>query len=178
MKKKSDAVHALDLLLHREGAPQKLIMDSSKEQTLGAFKKKCQDATIHIKQTKQHSPWQNAVEGGIRGLKKASGRKMVRAGAPKPFWAYAIEWEAYIQSNTAWDIYQLQGETPETVLSGETSNISQFCELSFYKWVMLCNEPVAFPDENPVLGRFLGIAIDVGPAMTTKILKHNGEVVY
>ena len=43
---------------------------------------------------------------------------------------------------------------------------------------MFCNEPVAFPDENPVLGRFLGIAIDVGPAMTAKILKHNVEVVY
>ena len=35
-----------------------------------------------------------------------------------------------------------------------------------------------FPDENPVLGRFLGVAIDVGPAMTAKILKPNGEVVY
>ena len=61
---------------------------------------------------------------------------MVRAGASKPFWADAIEWEAHLQSNTAWDIYQLQGETPETVLSGETANISQFCELSFYEWVI------------------------------------------
>ena len=55
---------------------------------------------------------------------------MVQAGAPKPFWADAIEWEAYIQSNTAWDIYQLQVKTPETVLSGKTANISQFCKLS------------------------------------------------
>ena len=136
MEKKSNAVHALDLLLHCDGAPEKMIMDGSKEQTLGAFKAKCQDSAIHIKQTKPHSPWQNAAEGGIRELKKASGRKMVRAGAPKPFWADAIEWEAYIQSNTAWDIYQLQGETPETVLSGKTADISQFCELSFYEWVM------------------------------------------
>ena len=178
MQKKSDAVHALDLLLHREGAPEKMIMDGSKEQTLGKFKKTCQDAKIHVKQTEPHSPWQNAAEGGIRELKKASGRKMVRAGAPKPFWADAIEWEAYIQSNTAWDIYQLQGETPETVLSGETADISQFCELSFYEWVMFRDEPVQFPDENPVLGRFLGIAIDVGPAMTAKILKQNGEVLH
>ena len=177
MQKKSDAVHALDLLLHREGAPQKMIMDGSKEQTLGKFRKTCQDAQIHVKQTEPHSPWQNAAEGGIRELKRGSGRKMVRAGAPKPFWADAIEWEAYIQSNTAWDIYQLQGETPETVLSGDTADISQFCELSFYEWVMFRDEPVAFPDENPVLGRFLGIAIDVGPAMTAKILKINGEVV-
>ena len=69
-------------------------------------------------------------------MKKASECKMVKAGAPKRFWADAIEREAYIQSNTAWDIYQLQGETPETVLYGKTANIRQFCDLSFYKWVM------------------------------------------
>ena len=112
MKKKSNAVHALDLLLHRDGAPEKMIMDGSKEQILGAFKAKCQDAAIHIKQTAPHYPWQNAAEGGIRELKKASGWKMIRAGDPKPFWADAIEWEAYLQSNTTWDIYQLQGDTP------------------------------------------------------------------
>jgi hypothetical protein len=105
MKKKNDAVHALDLLLHRDGAPEKMIMDGSKEQTLGKFRKTCQDASIHVRQTEPHSPWQNAAEGGIRELKKTSGWKMVRAGAPKPFWADAIEWEAFIQSNTAWDIY-------------------------------------------------------------------------
>ena len=54
---------------------------------------------------------------------------MVRAGAPKPMWADAIEFEAYTQSNTAWDIYMLQGGTPQTVMSGDTSNISQFVSL-------------------------------------------------
>ena len=29
-----------------------------------------------------------------------------------------------------------------------------------------------------MLGRYLGPAIDVGPALTAKILKANGEVVY
>jgi hypothetical protein len=135
MKLKSDAVDALDLLLHREGAPQALIMDGSKEQTLGPFKKKAQQAGIHIKQTEPYSPWQNAAEGAIRELKRGAGRKMVRAGAPKPFWADAIEFEAYVQSHTCWPIYELQGETPETVLSVETADISLFCELSFYEWI-------------------------------------------
>ena len=49
MKKKSNAVHALDLLLHCDGAPEKMIMDGSKKQTLDAFWAKCQDAAIHIK---------------------------------------------------------------------------------------------------------------------------------
>ena len=56
MMKKSNAVHALDLLLHCDGAAEKMIMDGSKEQTLGAFKANCQDAAIHINKTKPHSP--------------------------------------------------------------------------------------------------------------------------
>jgi hypothetical protein len=111
-------------------------------------------------------------------LKKAAGRKMVRAGAPKPFWADAIELEAYLRSNTAHDMYILQGGVPETVMSGETSDISQFCKFAFYDWIMFRDQPVAFSDDNPVLGRYLGPAINVCPALTAKILKANGEVVY
>ncbi len=153
-------------------------MDGSKEQTLGRFKKKCQDADCHIKQTKPYSSWQNAAKSAIRELKKAAGQKMVRAGTPKPFWADAIKLKAYISSNTAHDIFILQGEVPEMVMLGEMSDISQFCEFAFYDWIMFRDQPVAFPDNNPVLGRYLGPAINVGPALTTKILKANGEVVY
>ena len=136
MKLKSDAHDLLSLLFQRDGVPPKMIMDGSKEQTLGRFKKKYQDADCHIKQTEPYSPWQNAAESAIRELKKAAGRKMVRAGAPKPFWADAIKLEAYVRSNTAHDIFILQGEVPETVMSGETSDISQFCEFAFYDWIM------------------------------------------
>ena len=102
---------------------------------------------------------------------------MVRAGAPKPFWADAIKLEAYVRSNTTHDIYSLQGEVPETVMSSETSDISQFWEFAFYGWVMFRDEPVAYTEENPVLGSYLGLAIDVGPALTAKIIKANGELV-
>ena len=83
-------------------------------------------------QTKSYSPWQNAAKSAIRELKKAADQKMVCAGAPKPFWADAIKLEAYVPSNTAHDIFILQREVPETVMSGETSDISQFCEFTFY----------------------------------------------
>jgi hypothetical protein len=74
----------------------------------------------------------------------------------------------------------LQGETTETVMSGETSDISQFCELGFYEWIMFREEPyhAQFPADNPILGRYLGPAIGVGPVMTAKILKSNGEVIF
>ena len=65
-------------------------------------------------------------------------------------------------------------------MSGETADISQFCKLSSYEWILYREESklVAYPDENPALGRYLGVAINVGPAMTAKILKANGQVIH
>ena len=64
------------------------------------------------------------------------------------------------------------------MMSGKTPDISQFCEFAFYDWVMFGNDPIAFPNENPVLGCYLEPATDVGLALTAKILKANGEVVH
>ena len=43
---------------------------------------------------------------------------------------------------------------------------------------MFRDEPIQHPDKNPVLGRYLGPEIDVGPEMTAKIMKGNSEVVH
>jgi hypothetical protein len=50
MKKKSDAQKTLSLVFQRDGVPPKMIMGGSKEQTMGRFWKKCQDADCRIKQ--------------------------------------------------------------------------------------------------------------------------------
>ncbi len=64
------------------------------------------------------------------------------------------------------------------VMSGEMSDISQFCEFTFYDWIMFRDQPAALPDDNLVLSNYFGPAmIDVGPVLTAKILKANGEVV-
>ena len=51
---------------------------------------------------------------------------MVWEGAPKQIWDNALEFEAYVRYNTALYIYMLQGEVPETLMLGGTSDISQF----------------------------------------------------
>ncbi len=103
---------------------------------------------------------------------------MVHAGNPKPFWADTIKLKAYVCSNTVHYIFVLQGKVPETMMSDKMSNISQFYKFAFYDWIMFCDQLVAFPDNNLVLGRYLGPATNVGLALTVKILKANGEVVY
>jgi hypothetical protein len=77
-----------------------------------------------LKQTEAYSPWQNAAESVIRELKKGAGRKIM---------VVLSTYESLIRSNTAHDIYELGGETPEIIISGETPDISQLCELGWYE---------------------------------------------
>ncbi len=63
------------------------------------------------------------------------------------------------------------------MMSGKTADISQFCELGWYEWVKFCSTTISFPEDPLVLGKYLGPSIDVGPAMTAKILTPTGKVV-
>ena len=72
----------------------------------------------------------------------------------------------------------LHSEVPENIMSGETSDISQYCELEWYEWVKSRDTSMQFPEDKLVLGRYLGPSIDAGPALTAKILKENGKVVH
>ena len=59
-----------------------------------------------------------------------------------------------------------------------TSDIRQFCEHGFYDWVMFRDDQIKYPDENTVLGRYLGPAIDVGPEMRSILIKFIGKFVH
>jgi hypothetical protein len=168
VKLKSDVHEGLSLLFKRDGVPPKIIVDGSKEQTKGIFQKKMREADYWMKQTEPYSPWQNAA-----------GRKMVKTQTPKKLWDDCLEMESLIQSNTAHDIvYELGGEVPETIMSGETSDISQLCELGWYEWCKFRDVTAPFPQDKMKLGRYLGPSVDIGPAMTAKVLKSNGQVIH
>ena len=83
MTKKSNAPFALDRLFKHEGVPPEMIMDGSKEQTLGNFSYKLRDAGCHKKQIEPHSPWMNRCEREIRELKCGLTRKMLKRNVPK-----------------------------------------------------------------------------------------------
>ncbi len=63
-------------------------------------------------------------------------------------------------------------------MSDETADISQFCKLMWYNWIMYRPGTVDYPNEPLCLWKYLGPAIEVGPAMTAKLLQHNDKVVY
>ena len=82
-----------------------------------------------------------------------------------------MELESYVRSHILKNIYCLSGEMPETIMSSETSDISQFCELEWYGWIMFIDLAVSFPEDKMVIGRYLGPSIDVEMAMTVNIMK-------
>jgi hypothetical protein len=175
MTKKSEAHETLSLLFARDGVPHTMIMDGAREQTMGEFRQKSRQADCHMKQTEPHSPWSNAAEGAIRELKKGVACNMLHTTAPKCLWDDCAELEALIRSHTAHDIYKLDGQVPETLVTGSTADISEIAEFKWYQWVYFRDTTVAWPGDCEVLGRYLGPAADIGPAMAAKILKNNGQ---
>jgi phage pi2 protein 07 len=100
------------------------------------------------------------------------------SGFLKRFWDDCIIREAYVRSHTSLYIYGLEVQVPESKIKIETVDFSAIEEYDWYEWVKFRDTAAKFPVSKIQLGRDLGAAIDIGPAMTRKILKQNGSVMY
>ncbi len=56
-------------------------------------------------------------------------------------------------------------------MTSNTADISHICEFGWYDWVMFRDNAHTFSDLKMTLGRYLGLATIVGPALTAKLLK-------
>jgi hypothetical protein len=65
-----------------------MVMDASKAQVEGEFRRKLRDAGCQTKQTETHTQSSTMGEGDVRELKNDVGRKMIGYGCPKRFWEY------------------------------------------------------------------------------------------
>ena len=179
MAKESDAHATLDLFLSRYGIPEALVSDNAKAYIGGQYRKKAKEAGVFCKLTDPHSPWQNRAEGEIREIKRLAGRWMVRSKSPRRLWDHAIELACLVRSHMALEIIKLDGQVPETIMMGQTADISFICEHEWYSWVFLNDtNNTQFPDPKLVLGRYIGpTEPEVGSVLTAKILTETGEVV-
>jgi hypothetical protein len=57
-------------------------------------------------------------------------------------------------------------------------DISTIAEYAWYEWVKFRDNVAKFPVSKIQLGRDLAAAIDIGPAMASKILNKNGSIMY
>ena len=78
-----------------------------------------------------------------------------------------MELEAYIRLNMALNSYELQGQVLETILSGQTADISPFAQHGWYNWIKNYGNHVKHPELKEVYGCWLGPSVGIGPAMTS-----------
>jgi hypothetical protein len=69
------------------------------------------------------------------------------------------------------------GQVPETIMTGNTTDISHIAEFGWCDWVMFRDNKPSCPNDKLILGHYLGPDIDTGLALTAKILKLNGVCV-
>ena len=62
-------------------------------------------------------------------------------------------------------------------MPGQTADISAICQFEWFQWVMYFEPTESYLNDKWTIGRYLGPTVDVGSAMTQKILKSNGEFV-
>jgi hypothetical protein len=103
---------------------------------------------------------------------------MMRLGCPKRIWDDCLIREAYVRSNTVLDIFGLEVQVPESIVKGKTVDISTTAEYGWYEWVRYRDTAASFPVSEIQVGRYMGAAIDIGTAMSRKVLKANGQVMY
>ena len=93
------------------------------------------------------------------------------------FWDYCAELQCAIRSNAALDLYALGGLTPETLIKGDTPDISRLVEHEWYDWVKYRNPILKFPENSEVLGKWLGPSADIGSEVCYLVLTQSGKVI-
>ena len=103
---------------------------------------------------------------------------MVESNSPKQLWNYCTQLASVDHSHTAHDMFQLQGEVPETILRGTTADISHVCKFAWYQWVIyneLNPETSKFPESQEQIGRYLGpTQPGIGSVMSYIVLNDKG----
>ena len=176
MSKKSDAHQAVKRIFKEYGVPPALICDAAREQIFGEVRVICQQAGAELIYLEKGTHNANRAEREIATLKQGTRRDLHDNGSPAVFWCYALERRAAINNAIPRDNINCQNQTPETVMTGKPTDISNISEFKFYEWVKYKREGVQFPFTSNQIGRCLGPAIGQGSRMCQHVLTDKGNV--
>ena len=167
---------AVKKVFKKYGVPSNIICDAGREQIWGETKTLCQHSGCDIIYLEKDTPNANRAERAIGLLKTETKEDLHRSGAPASFWCYAIERRAIVRNSIVRENVLCAGQTPETVMTGLPTDISNISEFKFYEWVKFRREGVAFPYSSWQLGRCLGPATGQGNMMSQYVLTEKGNV--
>jgi hypothetical protein len=176
MESKSECPDALMKNIQDAGIMSELVSDGSKEKIIRKMKQIVKTHHIKMVVTEPYSQWQNRAEGEIRELKKAVAWKCI-SGSPHRLWCLLTEWVAAIRRLTVHDNWALNGHTPTKIIEGDTPDTSEYAQFDWYEYVWYIDPASKFPTEKRKLGRWVGVASDVGAAMMFWILPKSCKLI-
>ena len=161
---------------HDFGVPEFLTFDGATAQvgknTLFMRSLKKHQSQFHVSSPRR--PNENPAEACIRETKKRWYRIMHRQKVPRRLWDFGLVWICETGNLTSTSSKYADNRTPLEIITGETPDISEYVDFSFYDWVTY--RPNAGLGENS-LGRWLGISHKVGQLMSYWILTISGNVI-
>ena len=158
------------------GIMDELVVDGASEQTgpRSEFMRTVRFLKIKLRQTEPYSPWQNDAERKIGEVKKHWRHRMVKKKVPRRLWDYGLVYEAEIMSRVS---RGPDGRTGIEEITGDTPDISEWLDFDFYDLVWYWDAPhLALTEENPKMGRWLGVSHRVGSDMCYWIINEKGNV--
>jgi hypothetical protein len=159
-----------------QGVPSGLHRDNASEQRSHIITQLNREYEVKESFSEAGYPNQNPVESNaIKWLKRAGERLMNHTGAPDWTWIWAYQYLALVNNWTA--DRTLRWKCPHTKRHGVTPDISALLTFHFYEPVYYLDieEPTPYSKERA--GYWLGVAHNVGDALTYHILTDDSQQV-
>jgi hypothetical protein len=174
MRSKKEAGQTLRRLIQDVGIPRKIAYDGAKEQVGpgSEFQRALIKYHIDDHRSEPETPNQNRAEDSIREVKRRWKQRIMKRRVPKRVWDFAITWESEILSRMCRHNNDYTGFER---ITGDTIDISEWLDFEFYDICKYWDVPNT--EDNPKIGRWLGVSHRVGSAMCYWILTNTGQVV-
>ena len=169
IKTEKQFVNTLEDNIRKRGAMDKLISDRAQVEVSGRVLDILRSYVIDSWQSEPHYQHQNFAERRYSTVKPLVNVLLNLTGAPAYCWLLALCYVCFVLNHTA--VGSLNWRTPIEKMTGSTPDISSLLCFRFWEPVYYKLDDADFPSESTERrGRFVGIAENVGHALTFKVL--------
>jgi hypothetical protein len=177
LKTDKEFVNTLEDNIRERGAMDKLISDCAKAEMSLRVQQILRALCISAWYSEPYHENQNFAETRYSTIKSTTNRVMNRSGAPANTWLLCLLYVCLLLNHLA--SAALHWIPPEQKLTGRTPDISKFLHFTFYEPVYYHAYSDSFPSgSNEEQGWWVGIAINVGDALTYKVLTKSNKIIY
>ena len=173
LRKNRDFFHVYQDFIRYQGAPSTLRRDNALEESSEDVINLNRKLFIKDAFSEPHHQHQNLVEGSvISWIKRATHTLMDRVAAPDSLWFLAIQYLCDVWNYTWHPVINM---TPHQFRHGVMPDISAILQFTFYQKVFYLDHEETFPSSKERAGRWVGLAKNIGDALTCWILDEQSK---